>query len=428
MLYKEYLQNRRVYQEQGTQLLIEKKHACLFYKPGKGKTYPVVEACQEVNKLKQGKCRVLILSTKDAIDNMWDAEIMPQNIMPENTVLMTINGAIQEKTKCQLLSVAWDIIIVDECHKIKSHNSKISKLVFLLTRKCEYAWGLTGTPRGNNDADIFCQLHNLNVSEWGCVSYTQFVSEMCIVDTKYFNGRTIMQPVGIKKEYKTGWENNLSQFTQRIDYDEQDDMPELKVDVIKLPFEPDKVYKEAEQGIIQIPDYETTMTKLVAITKMHQAANGYIYTDTNGIRTTYRFADKNAKIEWLKNNIISKPTVIVYQFAADLEDLKNMLKTCWYTESVEEFKNMVGGVLLLQCSRCESFNLQMCNTIIFYTMDYSYIKYNQMIHRVWRMGQTNDVNIKILLYENSVEEQIWSAVRNKEKAADLFMSIKEKLL
>lgn len=428
MLYCDYLKNKRVYQEQGTQLLFDKKHACLFYKPGKGKTYPVVEACQEVNRLKQGGCRVLVLSTKDAIDNMWDSEIMAQNIMPAFTVLMTVNGAIQEQTKKQLLSIKWDIIIVDECHKIKSHNSKISKLVYQLTKKCEYAWGLTGTPRGNNDIDIFCQLHNLNVSEWGCVSYTQFVSEMCIVDQKYFGGRMIFQPVGIKKEYQVGWDKNLSQFTQRIDYDDDDNMPELNVEIIKLPFEKSKIYKDAEQGIIQLSDYETTMTKLVAISKMHQAANGFIYTDKDGERSTYKFADRNAKIEWLRwHNLTENPIVIVYQFAADFEDLSNVFQDC-YTESVEEFKQGKKNILLLQCSRCESFNLQMCNTIIFYTMDYSYIKYNQMIHRVWRMGQMDNVNIKILLYKGSVEEDIWKAVQGKEKAADLFMNVKRGLL
>ena len=98
---------------------------------------------------------------------MWNDEIVPQNILPENTVLMTFNAAVIDKTKAQLLKVRWDIVIVDECHKIKSHSTQISKLVYLLTKKCAYAWGLSGTPRGNSDVDIYCQFHNLNISEWG---------------------------------------------------------------------------------------------------------------------------------------------------------------------------------------------------------------------------------------------------------------------
>ena len=95
-----------------------------------------------------------------------------------------------------------------------------------------------------------------------------------------------------------------------------------------------------------------------------------------------------------------------------------------YTEVVDDFKKGKANILLLQCSRCESFNLQMCNRITFYTMDYSYIKYNQMIHRAWRMGQTEPVQIDVLTHKDTVETKIWKAVSNKEKLADLFMSIK----
>ena len=94
------------------------------------------------------------------------------------------------------------------------------------------------------------------------------------------------------------------------------------------------------------------------------------------------------------------------------------------TEIVEDFKKGNVNVLLLQCAKCESFNLQMCNRIIFYTLDYSYINYNQMLHRVWRMGQEFDVSITVLINNNTVEETIWKAIKNKESFANLFMSIK----
>ena len=80
MLYKDYLQNKRDYQEAGHIFLLERKHACLFYKPGKGKTYPCIDAIRDVAASKQN-CKLLILSTADAIKNMWYAEIVPQDIL-----------------------------------------------------------------------------------------------------------------------------------------------------------------------------------------------------------------------------------------------------------------------------------------------------------------------------------------------------------
>lgn len=425
MLYSEYLEKRKPYQEYGYWFLLERKHACLFYKPGKGKTYPCVDAVRDVDKTLKGNARVLILSTADAVKNMWNAEIVPQNILPKNTVIMSFTSAIQDKTKPKLLGVQWDVIIIDECHKIKSHNSQISKLVYMLSRRTEYVWGLSGTPRGNNDLDIFCQFHNMHISEWGDIKYIQFVDQVCILDTKYFGGQMIKMPIGIKEQYQAGWQRNIAMYTQRVEYDDDDNMPNLNVNVVRLPYKPTKEYLQAEQGVVSIGDYETTMTKLAAITKLHQAVNGFLYlTDEIEAKREVWHIERNKKLDWLNDNLTDEPTVIVYRFAEDLNELKHEFGLAKWTENIDEFKSGKAKLLFLQCSRCESFNLQMCQRIIFYTLDYSYIKYNQMLHRVWRMGQDKPVQIDILIFDNTVESNIWKAVENKEKMADLFMSIK----
>lgn len=425
MTYKEYLENKRGYQEIGHLLLLERKHACLFYKPGKGKTYPCIDAMRDVDAIKNGNAKILILSTADSIKNMWKPEIESQKILPKNTVLMTFNAAIIDKTKADLLKIKWDVIVIDECHKVKSHNSKTSKLVYALSKKCEYVWGLTGTPRGNTDVDIYCQFHNMCISDWGKITYTQFVNECCVIERKFFGGNVINTPVDILPKYKAGWEKNIAMYTQRVEYNEEDNMPDLKINTVTLPYIPTKEYLQAEEGIIQVDNYENTVTKLAAILKAHQAANGYLYIpDDEGKNTTYQI-NKNIKLEWLLKNLTCEPTVIVYRFEADYEQIVDAIQDVYtYTESVEDFKAGKANILLLQCARCESFNLQMCKNMIFYTLDYSYIKYNQMLHRIWRMGQKEDVNITVLILEKTIEENIWKSVRNKERLADLFMSIK----
>lgn len=422
MTYEEYLQNKFAYQEEGEQLLVDKKHACLFYKMGKGKTYPTITAMREV--AMDGKC--LILSTSDSIKKMWQVEIVPQGILPKQTELLTFTAAIQENTKRRLLKEKFDCIVIDECHKIKSNSSKISKLCYMLTRKCKYVFGLTGTPRGNSDLDIFCEFHNMNITYFGDISYSRFVEECCDVDNKFFGGRAISIPIGINERYKAGFDRVVSMYSQRIDYVEEDDMPPLKILTHYIPFEPTEEYKKAEQGIIAIDDYASTVTKLVAINKMHQAANGYLYTDdfdTEGKRTTtITEFKKNDKLEWLQHNVNDEPTVIVYRFVKDLYDLQKQYPTA--TEDITLFKQGKSKVLLLQCSRCESFNLQMCSRMIFYTLDYSYIKFSQMLHRIWRRGQENDCLIDVLVFDDSIETKIWNTVQNKKRLADLFMSIK----
>lgn len=426
MLYVDYLKNRKAYQEDGVLLLLERKHACLFYKPGKGKTYPTVEATRAVDKALDGKAKVLVLSTADAIKNMWLVDIEPQKIMPKETVYMSFNSAIQDATKAKLLKIKWDIIIVDESHKVKSHNSKTSKLVYQLSKNTKYVWGLTGTPRGNTDIDIFCQFHNMCVSDWGKITYTQFIDQCCDLDRKYFGGQMIKVPMGINRRYIAGWERNIAMYTQRVEYDEDDSMPDLNVKLVELDYKATKEYNQAEEGVISIGEYESTMTKLSAVTKLHQIVNGFAYIyDENDNRIIHDI-ERNRKLDWLRNNLTNKPTTIVYRFEADLKAIQKELDSMGrsYTEIVDDFKKGNVNVLLLQCSRCESFNLQMCKHMIFYTLDYSYIKYNQMLHRIWRMGQTDDVLVNVLIHRDTVETKIWNTVQNKEKFADLFMSIK----
>lgn len=428
MLYGEYVKHRYGYQEMGHLFLLERKHCCLYYKPGKGKTYPTIDALRDVDAAKNGEAKVLILSTADAIKNMWNAEIVPQNILPKNTVLLSLSAAIQDKTKLKIANIKWDVLIIDECHKIKSHNSKSSKLVYLLSKKTEYVWGLSGTPRGNTDLDIYCQFHNMCVSDWGKITYSQFVSQCCDVDKKFFHGQMVTIPIGINDKYKAGWERNIAMYTQRVGYTDEDDMPDLTVNVVRLPYTPTKEYLQAEQGVVAVENYENTMTKLAAIQKLHQAVNGFLYIyDEDGNKLIHQI-ERNKKLDWIESALTNKPTVIVYRFEADVKAIQSKLQELSksYTEIVDDFKNGAAEVLLLQCSRCESFNLQMCKHMIFYTLDYSYIKYNQMLHRIWRMGQTEDVRIDILTFEDTIETKIWNAVKNKENLANLFMSIKER--
>lgn len=423
MTYEEYQSCRRDYQAEGAEFLLTVRHCCLFYKPGKGKTYPAIDAIREVNRSMNGKAKVLIMSTADAIKNMWASEIEPQGILPDDTLLMTFNSAIIEGTKRKLMSILWDIIVIDESHKIKSHNAKISKLCHMLTKRCKYVWGLTGTPRGNNDLDIFCQFHNMCISDYGDITYAQFVNICCDVTNKFFGGAMIPVPIGISAKYRDGWNRQVAMNSQTIGYNDDDGMPELTVNEVKIDYKVTDEYKRAEEGIISVGDYESTMNKLTAIQKAHQAANGFLYVPVDDKITTHRF-QHNKKLDWLQTNLTNKPTLIVYRHIADAEDLRKQF--AYATENIDDFKAGKSKLLLLQCSRCESFNLQMCNRIIFYTMDYSYIKYNQMIHRAWRMGQQLNVDITVLIQKETIEQTIWTAVQNKSTLSDaLFASMKE---
>lgn len=420
MLYNEYVTKRRQYQEIGRDLLLQKKHACLFFSPGKGKTFPVIDALQEIDKMKNGKTQVLIISSADAIRKMWQPEIVPQGILPKETYLVTDRTAIGDLSAL-LLSNKWDVIVVDECHIVKAHNSKIHKLIWKLCKHVEYAWGLTGTPRGNSDLDIWCQLQALHIGGQGNLSFSAWSRTFCDFETGYGAYGKFQKPLGIKEKFRSWWNDLLDEYCMFVDYDEDDNMPELDINIVRIPYKKTEAYENAFKGIIEVGEYATTTEKMVAISKAHQVCNGYIYLPDKVI---HRYHD-NSKLLYLDQYVAEGKCVIVYKHIADYEDLCKKFGSK-ATNDVTEFKRGIYQVLLLQCGNCKSFNLQdCCNTIIFYTLDYSFIKYKQMIHRCWRLGQQRKTRIIVLEHENTVEKQIWQAVQGKQKMHDLYMSIKK---
>jgi hypothetical protein len=280
---------------------------------------------------------------------------------------------------------------------------------------------MTGTPRGNSDIDIWCQLQALRVGGQGNMSYSAWTRIYCDFETGYGAYGKFQKPTTIKEKYLPWWNNLLDEYCMFVDYDEDDDMPELNVDVVEIPYKKTKDYENAYKGIIEVGEFATTTEKMVAISKAHQVCNGYIYLPD---KVVHRYHE-NAKLNYLDKYVNEGKCVIVYKHIADYEDLCNKFGHR-ATNKVEEFKRGTYDVLLLQCGNCKSFNLQdHCNTIIFYTLDYSFIKYKQMIHRCWRLGQKRATRIIVLEHKDTVEKQIWLAVQTKQNMHDMYMSIKK---
>ena len=187
--YKEYnIEKRTSEQQLAEQLLLTRKHFVLGFEPGKGKSYPVIHAVLEVQRLKKRPINVLIMSDAATITHMWKAEIMPQSILPKETYFVTDRlaiGAVKEA----LVKKTWDVIVVDECQSLRSGvtraKSQYAKLVYALTKRTEYVFGMTGTLSGNNNIEPWCILHNLNVAGMGRIDPRIFKNNFCNLQLQY---------------------------------------------------------------------------------------------------------------------------------------------------------------------------------------------------------------------------------------------------
>jgi hypothetical protein len=184
------------------------------------------------------------------------------------------------------------------------------------------------------------------------------------------------------------------------------DLPEKRITIHKISGMNNSKYKEIENGIFDVRNELRTMIKLEAINKAHQAANGFVYSlghITNHIAN-------NKKVDKLMDLVTTymeetNKLIIVYYYKEDLVTLYNALQDYDFTVDIDEFEK-TSQILLLQFGQAEGLNLQFCNKMIFYTYDYSFLKFDQMCGRIYRSGQKNNVTYDILINTDTIEDKI----------------------
>ena len=417
------------------QLLLERKHFVLGFEPGKGKSYPVIHAIIEVQRLMQRPINVLIMSDAGTIKDMWKVEIMPQHVLPKETYFVTDRTAIGA-VKEAIVKKKWDVIVIDECQSLRSGvtraKSQYAKLVYSLTAKTEYVFGMTGTLSGNNNIEPWCILHNLNVAGMGKITTNDFKRHLCNLETQYGPFGNFLKPVSLNERGSKLVDAAYEQGVMFWDYTDDDEMPPLTIEDVHFPVEATFEYKNALAGILKLGEFENTIMKATALQKAQQALNGFIYYDDAGKRHVYQVGNyANPKLKYIVDSVKKEPTIVGYRFQEDELSINYALDQAniTHTSSIQDFKNSDKyQVLVLQCSRGKAVNLHKARLILYYTADFSFISYKQFIHRTWRRGQTEPCKLTFLVNDpgdnHKVELKIWNSLQTKQNIHSMLMAIK----
>jgi len=402
-----------IHQIEGSNELLLYKKYCLFFGIGVGKTLTALRA---LSSLKNKK--ILIVAPSRILKSIWiqqkDIDVSKFDIEYMSYEAISRDYEITKKT--------YDVIILDEVHKIKSGTSKCSKRIRKLSEKAEYVWGLTGTPYANSYCDIYWIFRNMDIKEFD-MSYNDFVFW-------YYNsyniqtslGHTISIPSSVKPNRLPELLDKIGRhsFTKTLNFGiEEPEINEYFLEGMNTDY-----YKKVENGILEINEDTKLMTKLESVNKAHQVANGYVYDSINNIILNIK--DNSAKINKLLDILksITDRVIIVYHYKKDLSTLTNLIKED-YTTNFEEFKN--NKILFLQSGQCEGLNLQdYCSHVIFYTYDYSFLKFEQMVGRVYRNRQKNKVIVDVLINNKTIENNIWKAVKNKQTTDEFLKGVLER--
>ena len=326
------------------------------------------------------------------------------------------------------LKQEWDLIVLDESHKIKAPGGKRSMHFAHLGKRAKRRLCLTGTPMPHSPLDLYAQYRFLDPSIFG-TSFVQFRNRYAIMGG--YGGYQVVN-------YKNIPELHQKMYTRafRVTKDVLDLPPYHHIDrQFVLGAESTRFYKTLEDKMYaELDDGEITVSNaLVKLLRLQQVTSGYIMDDAGNTR--YVDGSKAAMLEDVLDDIDpSEPVVVFARFKEDLDRIRKIVekrekkdgKCCVYGEVSGSQKDLDEGkfprhidVMGVQIqSGGTGIDLTRAHFAVYYSLGFSLGDYEQSLSRVHRPGQTEPTTFIHLLAKGTVDEKVYKALRARKQVIE----------
>lgn len=328
-------------------------------------------------------------------------------------------------TKHVKRNLNYDLIIVDECSQFKNQQSKRFKALYGMSRE-KQLFLLSGTPFSNIQKDEKNKevekadelFYVFKLFDIYTKSMTKFREDFCFTKPwsyNHFMNVDVYEEL-LKKlsEYsitkKINLKTKLLETSRSVEVDSKK-MSELKTEFI------------VELG--EANDIEAG-TRAIMINKALQLGNGFLYDELGKAHYVNDY-----KIQETKRIIEENPDdnfVIFYNFK---EDRRRLLKT--FSNDIKEFsveneklwnEGKIKILLLSPFAEKYGLNLQYGGSkIIWYSLVWSAESYEQANKRLYRTGQTKDVEVFYLVAEGGFDKYVYDKLVKKIKTKDALLDI-----
>lgn len=313
-----------------------------------------------------------------------------------------------------------DFIIIDELQACKSSESQQGKNILKL--KSDRQLGMTGTPLINNPLDLYVPLNWIDADN---STLTNFKSNYCVYDGPFHN---II--VGYKNLEDLKYQ--LNQFSLRRTKDILDLPPKTIIpEYLDMNDDQDKFYNNVQQGVKdEVDKVKLTTTSLLAMmTRLRQATASPSILTTENISST-----KIDRACELTEQIVSQgdKVVIFSTFKEPVLKLKEALKQynpvigtgdvsdSELSDNIDKFQtNPKTQVFIGTWSRCGTgLTMTAATYMIFIDTPWTNAQFQQSCDRIYRIGTKNPVFIYVLMCKNTVDERVYSIIKDKEALSD----------
>ena len=366
-------------------------------------------------------------SQQEKLDSLFEIETALHILVMNVEAFSTDKGV---KFAAKFLNSHKTLMAVDESTTVKTPTAKRTKNIIDLGRYAKYKRILTGSPVTKNPLDLYSQCEFLDPYLLDFTSYYAFRNRYAEMKTMHIRGRSIQ----VVNEFKNLGElsDTLGNFSYRVLKEDCLDLPDKIFTKRHISLTPDqfKVYQQMKKQAIAVLNGKvtSTMTVLTQLMRLHQITCGHFTADdgTTQLLPNNRISElmnileetEGKAIIWANyqrdvNQIIQ---AIVKEYGEEsVVDYYGLTPQDERQENIKKFQNGDECRFLVGTPQTGGYGITLtkANTVIYFSNGYDLEKRLQSEDRAHRIGQKKAVTYIDIICEDTVDEKIVKALREK---------------
>ena len=330
------------------------------------------------------------------------------------------------------------MVAIDESTTIKTPTSNRTKNILKLSDHCKYRRILTGSPVTKSPLDLYSQCQFLDPWLLDHQSYYTFRARYSICKKIQVNGRQVEIVVGYRNLGELS--DKIKPFSKRILKDDCLDLPEKSYvkHYVELTKEQKKVYEQMKKEAIAFLDgkMQSSATVMTQLMRLHQITCGHFTADDGTIKDLP--CSRLGELMSILENVEGK-TIIWSHYTHDVRRIIKEIKRVYGDDSVVDYYGATdtdarsANIKKFQTDdKCRFFvgtthtggygiTLTAGSNMIYFSNGYDLEKRQQSEARIDRIGQTKKMTYIDIMTEDTIDERIVKALRNKVNIANKIM-------
>ena len=334
------------------------------------------------------------------------------------------------------LNQFWDLIILDEAHRIKNPKSKTARMCWKLAENCDKRVALTGTPISNSPIDIWSILRFLDPDIW--TSRTRFIDLFLEVHLEKVGTMQFQRIGGVHPPMQKLFDKLINFYMLRRTLEEIADPPKVIHQTRYAPMLSRQrsqyrvLKKDSQIWTDDNKDYIIDAEPLTKSMRLHQIAQAAVHLEQDDLADqgyVIKMTGDSGKIQVLKDTLKDIPDdeqIVIYTQSRQLARhalaaVKDATIIDGHTKHKDRENNLskfIAGdnryLIATLGALSEGVTLNNAATLIFLQRSFSFVHSVQAEARIRRINsETDTVRIIDIITEGTIDELPLKAITDK---------------